>query len=365
MDKHASVGPVHESRISGEHGIDYIVVVIHVVIPAVTNNQRIQQRTITRFSGKSGSYTLDFFPVARRLALNLSRLVHVPVLPQQSDLQLIQIPDAQVQRLVLLPRILHHVESAPRLLRQSFLQQAADPVLHVGPLERNRVRGDPLSAIANRLLPPRGEPSLLVARGSGQYGPVILVYQVTDIRLLRLPPPPRLAVVQRDLAHVREIRVFHGRPGLARLRRGLLLLLIVIVVVVGGGGYGVVVRVRGGGRDDGSPRDRRLTRRVVGRHGRALAGRDLRAELLLHRRDPLQPTVHVGYGAWRRGGAGWRWAGHRRLRHSGRRRVQCLLGEGCLVVVQILRWQRLVVELELPSRLPAPTAATDFPRPEF
>lgn len=365
VDKHARVGPVHESRIGGEHGIDYIVVVVHVA-PTVTNNQRIQQRTITRFGGESGSYALDLLPVARRLALNLSRLVHVPVLPQQPDLQLIQIPDAQVQRLVLLPRrILHDVERAPRLLRQSFLQQAADPVLHVRPLERNRVRGDPLSAI--ELLPPWGEPSLLVARGSRQYGPVIFVYQVANIRLLRLPPPPRLAVVQRDLAHVREIRVFHGRPGLARLGRGLLLLLIVIMVVGGGGSGGggsVVERVRGGGRDHGSSRDRRLIR-VVRCHRGALAGRDLRAELLLHRRDPLQPAVHVGYGAWRRGGAGWRWAGYRRLRQSSRRRVQSLLGEGRLVVVEILRRQRLVVELELPSRLPAPTTATDFPRPEF
>lgn len=105
--------------------------------------------------------------------------------------------------------------------------------------------------------------------------------------------------------------------------------------------------------------------RVVRCHRGALAGRDLRAELLLHRRDPLQPAVHVGYGAWRRGGAGWRWAGYRRLRQSGRRRVQSLLGEGRLVVVQIFRRQRLVVELELPSRLPAPTAATDFHVPSF
>lgn len=142
---------------------------------------------------------------------------------------------------------------------------------------------------------------------------------------------------------------------------------MIVIVVVGRGGGGVVVeRVRGGGRDHGSSRDRRLIRRVVScSHRRALAGRDLRAELLLHRGDPLQPAVHVGYGAWRRGGAGWRWAGYRRLRQSGRRRVQSLLGEGCLVVIQILRRQRLVVELELPSRLPAPTAATDFPRPGF
>lgn len=156
MNEHAGVRPVHEAGVVTDHGIDHVVIVIdEAAVRPMTDWLRVRRW----LRQEARPQTLHFLAVAGRLALHLAGLVHVPVLAQQSNLQLVEIPDAEIQRLVLLPRALRQREAPPGLLGQPLLQQAADPVLNVGPLEGHLRR----HALPWVLLIPGRQSSLLVS----------------------------------------------------------------------------------------------------------------------------------------------------------------------------------------------------------